>query len=320
MRSARTVLARVTMLVTSMAVGAAGGSARSAEVVELGGPRKVTVRVEDRGVEYAVTATMLPVGAFDEATNALLNRSKAEQYALGGLTKFLANGSAAASRAYSGVTAENIGLVDGRYALTLVVPKKGVGPPQSPPTGGKKEAPKPPATSVGDAERAAADGGATSDTSGERSRSGTWPGKALFTVIDDYSATIDTVAEEMQNQIARISAGWEQAAGDLSLAAEKPLAEIESCVEVRRGGIGKCDAELDAVVERAGAAFQRIQAEYAKDLKVMSLEREALNETLRAKESEFAGKVQALRDHLARAVAEMDSLLEARRKKGEQPQ
>lgn len=313
-------LARVVRLAAAMAVCAACGSARSAEVVELGGPRKVSVQIEDRGVEYAVTATMLPVGAFDEPTNALLNRSKAEQYALGGLTRFLANGSAAASRAYSGVTAENVGLVDGRYALTLAVPKNGIGPPQSPPVGGKKVAAKSPETSVSRADASAAGSAAAGVASDERPRSGTWPGKALFTVVDDYTATIDTVADEMWSHVVRIAAGWEKAAAEPLPAAEGPLPEIESCVKVRREGIGRCDAELDAVAERANAAFRRIQTEYTQDLKVMSLERDALDETLRAKESAFAGKVQAIHDRLAKAVAEMDSLLEARRKKGQESQ
>jgi hypothetical protein len=66
-----------------------------AATVELGGLRQVRVKVEQAKGKYLVQARMLPVMAFDAATNARLNRERARQYALTGLARHLAGDSKA---------------------------------------------------------------------------------------------------------------------------------------------------------------------------------------------------------------------------------
>lgn len=297
----------------------ATGLAKSAEVIEFGGPRNVIVRIEDRGADYAVTAAMLPVAAFDKATNALLCRSQAEQFALSGLTKLLSDGAAAASRSYSGVTAERVDLVDGRYELTLSVPKAGIGPPRQPmPKAAAVPKPSEPPSSDepgSNEQEPAAQAGSSNPPA-----SGTWRSNALFTVFDDYAATIETVAQEMIRQVARIGLDCDKAAGETLSAPDRPLSEFEARIKACKEGIGGCGGGLDAITERANSAFQQIQIQYRKDLKVMSIERDALDDALGAKQQEFAERVQAMHDRLAKARDEMDALLEAARRKGKEQQ
>src|SRR5262249_22726931 len=95
------------------------------QVIELGGPRRVSVRVAAGKDGYRVTARLLPVAAFDEATNAALNRRRGEQYALTGLARHLAKDDRKAELVVTGarvVATER----DGKFfVLILEVPAKG---------------------------------------------------------------------------------------------------------------------------------------------------------------------------------------------------
>ncbi len=96
-----------------------------AEEIDLGGPRKVRVSVRLVGERYVVTARLLPVKAFDEATNAALNRQKAEQYALTGLGRHLAK-EKKAEFLVKGARVTRTGSAGKFFTLTLEVPARGV--------------------------------------------------------------------------------------------------------------------------------------------------------------------------------------------------
>jgi hypothetical protein len=100
---------------------------RAAEkkTIDLGGLRRVQAEVQVEGDDYVVRTRMLPVSCFDAATNARLNRDKAELYSLQGLARYL-------SRAkdthldVSGARVTATGRAGKFYTLVLRVPRAGV--------------------------------------------------------------------------------------------------------------------------------------------------------------------------------------------------
>jgi hypothetical protein len=96
-----------------------------AATVELGGLRQVRVKVEQAEGKYLVQARMLPVSAFDAATNARLNRERARQYALTGLARHLAGDSKAQFEIAGAVVVRTA--QEGKFfTLALSVPRTGV--------------------------------------------------------------------------------------------------------------------------------------------------------------------------------------------------
>jgi hypothetical protein len=95
------------------------------QALDLGGPRQVRAVVAlDEGV-YVVKVRMVPVRAFDAATNARLNEEKAREYALQALARHLSD-KRSVSYTISGARIEQAGPDGKDYALTLRVPREGV--------------------------------------------------------------------------------------------------------------------------------------------------------------------------------------------------
>lgn len=105
---------------------ATAGMVRAAEEkpakIDLGGLRKVTADLTASADMYVFKVRMLPVHAFDAATNAELNREKARQYGLQALAKHLGESEVIVS----GVQVADPA-IDGKfYTLVVRVPRKGV--------------------------------------------------------------------------------------------------------------------------------------------------------------------------------------------------
>ena len=62
------------------------------QVIKLGGIRNVTATIVKSDETYRITVEMLPVKAFDPATNKQLNLTKAQVYAARALAKHLGAG------------------------------------------------------------------------------------------------------------------------------------------------------------------------------------------------------------------------------------
>lgn len=89
--------------------------------IVLGGPRKVEATIDRQGDGWSVKVRMLPVRAFDAATNDRLTRDKARLYALQALTRHLI-GKDGGELAVSGAVVARTGADGGFYTLELTVP------------------------------------------------------------------------------------------------------------------------------------------------------------------------------------------------------
>jgi hypothetical protein len=69
-----------------------GGVSAEEHVVKLGGVRNVTATIIEAGEIYRIAVEMLPVKAFDPATNKRVNLTKAQAYAVRALAKYLGAG------------------------------------------------------------------------------------------------------------------------------------------------------------------------------------------------------------------------------------
>jgi hypothetical protein len=92
---------------------------------KLGGPRQVVAMVGMVGDDYVVRLRMVAVTAFDDATNARLNRLKAEQFALQALARHLSSDKQTRFEISGGRVVASA--KDGKaYTLTFRVPQENV--------------------------------------------------------------------------------------------------------------------------------------------------------------------------------------------------
>jgi len=108
----------MTMLVATCWLGPAWGE----QVIRLGGLRKVTATVSEPDDTYRIAVEMLPVRAFDLATNKSLNLSKGRMYAAQALGKHLK----ADSLTIRGLEIRENGTSGNTFRLVAVVPRDGV--------------------------------------------------------------------------------------------------------------------------------------------------------------------------------------------------
>jgi hypothetical protein len=106
-------------------LGVSSLPARPEATIDLKGLRQVRVEVEQVEGRYMLHTRMLPVSAFDEATNARLNRDRAQQYALTGLARHLAKDRKSQFE-IAGARVVRTGRDGKFYTLTLSVPTAGV--------------------------------------------------------------------------------------------------------------------------------------------------------------------------------------------------
>ena len=92
------------------------------QVIRLGGVRNVTATVSEPDDTYRIAVEMLPVRAFDPATNKALNLSKGRMYAAQALAKHLK----ADSLTIRGLEVRESGTSGGSFRLVAVVPRDGV--------------------------------------------------------------------------------------------------------------------------------------------------------------------------------------------------
>ena len=92
---------------------------------KLGGPRQVVAVVRNADDDHEVRVRMLAVSAFDDATNARLNRLKAEHFALQGIARHLSREKQTHFEISGGRVVASA--KDGKaYTLTFRVPRKNV--------------------------------------------------------------------------------------------------------------------------------------------------------------------------------------------------
>lgn len=181
------------VLLVMPAVHAADQTEQQAETIPLGGPRGASVTIQHRTASFVVTIEMTPVSCFDEATNADVNRTKAECLALSGFcrssfgkAKKLASDTLTSENSnaiFRGVTIQDAGLQDGKYRLRLAIPEDGIQPPPAKPAVSKPF---------------------------DRS-------SPLFTRYGDHEATIDALHRTLKSELSKV-------VDDLAAAkAEKPV-------------------------------------------------------------------------------------------------
>jgi hypothetical protein len=95
---------------------------RGEQVIRLGGVRNVTAIVSESDGGYRIAVDMLPVRAFDPATNKALNLSKGRMYVAQALAKHLKMG----SLTIRGLEVRETGIKGGSFRLVAVVPHDGV--------------------------------------------------------------------------------------------------------------------------------------------------------------------------------------------------
>lgn len=169
---------------------------QQAEKIAFGGPRGTNVTIKRGAENFVVTVEMTPVACFDGPTNAGVNRTKAQRFALNGFCrssfgkarKLMTDslGSDASEAMFRGVTIQDAGLQGGKYVLQLVIPENGIQPP--PP---KPVAPKPFARS-----------------------------SPLFTRYGDYEETIDALVRTLNAELARVMDELATAKADKSVIEE----------------------------------------------------------------------------------------------------
>lgn len=166
---------------------------KKTETMTFGGARGARATIEPLAGKFAVTVEMTPVSCFDDATNAGVNRTKAESYALTafcrssfGKAKLLAGDAPATGSSdaiFRGVTIQDAGLQGGKFRLRLVIPEDGIQPPTAKPAVSKPF---------------------------DRS-------SPLFTRYGDHEATIDALHRTLRAELAKV-------VDDLAAAkAEKPV-------------------------------------------------------------------------------------------------
>ena len=92
------------------------------EVIRLGGVRNVTATVSESDGAYRISVEMLPVRAFDPATNEALNLSKGQMYVAQSLGKYLK----ARNLTIRGLNVRESGTAGNAFRLIAVVPRDGV--------------------------------------------------------------------------------------------------------------------------------------------------------------------------------------------------
>lgn len=127
---------------------AANEPIQETETLALGGPRGVKIKINQLEGSFSVAVEMTPVTCFDDKTNASVNRTKAENYALVGFcqssfgkARLLSHDTLTSTRSdavFKGVVVENAVQQGNKYQLRLVIPEKGIHPPPA-----KVIAPKP---------------------------------------------------------------------------------------------------------------------------------------------------------------------------------
>jgi hypothetical protein len=95
------------------------------QVIKLGGIRNVTATILKSDETYRITVEMLPVKAFDPATNERLNLAKAQAYAARALAKQLGAGRSIGLIIHGLEIREN-GNSGERFRMVAVIPRKGV--------------------------------------------------------------------------------------------------------------------------------------------------------------------------------------------------
>lgn len=142
-------IAVLTCTLSTVAIGvmAAEEPGVERETIAFGGPRGVRVTIERHAGNFVVATEMTPVSCFDEATNASVNRAKAESYALNGLcgsnfgkTKQLSRDTLKSTRAdavFRGIVVEAVGRQGGKYQLRLLIPEGGIQAGSVPPGNAK---------------------------------------------------------------------------------------------------------------------------------------------------------------------------------------
>ena len=95
------------------------------QVINLGGSRNVTATILKSDESYRVTVEMLPVKAFDPATNKQLNLTKAQVYAARALAKYLGTGKSSGLIIH-GLEVRESGTSRERFRMVAEIPKKGV--------------------------------------------------------------------------------------------------------------------------------------------------------------------------------------------------
>ena len=95
------------------------------QVIKLGGIRNVTATILKSDDTYRVTIEMLPVKAFDSATNRRLNLTKAQIYAARALAKHLGIGKST-GLVIHGFEVRESGTSGERFRMVAEIPQKGV--------------------------------------------------------------------------------------------------------------------------------------------------------------------------------------------------
>lgn len=238
------------------------------QVVKLGGVRDVTATVSATDDAYHVVVEMLPVKAFDAATNRRLNLAKARGFALQALAKYVKAGKIG-HFTVRGVEIEKSGTVGSAYRLSVTVPRDGVSlgrsgeaKPTSPST--KKTTPprkpRPRKTSV-PAEQ-------------DESR----------VAVDSLAADFLNAKSDYLDTIARLEA----ALCDDAVAGEKRATDGDTFY-----------AAISDLEERAEAAFKSLGSQIDADKLLLGVEREEIRPALETARGEVLKALKA-------AVAQFD--------------
>ena len=112
-------------LVAAIALKTGFAAPAEPKVFDLGGLRKVRVEIVDSADAYLITATFLPVVSLSPATNARINRSKGESYALHALAEHLHLGKSA-EFTVSRMEVRGSGMKGDFYRLSLAIPRSAI--------------------------------------------------------------------------------------------------------------------------------------------------------------------------------------------------
>lgn len=99
--------------------------AQTPKTIELGGPRKANVTINDVEGAYEIEVSLIPVRCFDSAMNRRLSQEKARSYAVEALVRHLGGGKrqVVTLANVETIEAKNVG---SRFVLVIHVPRKSV--------------------------------------------------------------------------------------------------------------------------------------------------------------------------------------------------
>ena len=232
------------------------------QIIRLGGIRDVTATISQSDEAYQIRVEMLPVKAFDPATNKVLNLSKGRAYVARALAKYLK----ADNLVIRGLKIHEAAGNGEPYYLAAVVPRDGVLAGAN--AADAKERPEPAGT-----------------PSVETAESKREPATGMASRQHEIRLSADATAADFVNRKADYL--------DTIVQLREALSKEGNSVESQSSKAEDFYDSIGSIEERTEAAFKALAGEINKDKLLLSVEQEELRPALKKARSEVLDSLKA---------------------------